>query len=59
MVELNTALSQMLLQQQVSLSVMNKVMDFQENSGEAIVEAMTNMTQAQDPIRGNLVDVSV
>lgn len=59
MVDLSTALSQLVLQQQIQLSVVNQAMDFHESNGEAIVEAMNELPQAQDPIRGNLFDVSI
>lgn len=56
---MSSALSAMQLQQQVQLSVVGKVMDFQEQSANALIETMSEIPMAQDPNRGQLFDVSV
>lgn len=59
MIDISTALSQIALQQQVQLSVVSQAMDFQESNGAAVIEAMAELPQAQDPIRGNVIDISI
>lgn len=59
MVEMSSALSAMMLQQQVQLSVASKAMDFQEVNANALIEQMAELPQAQDPIRGQNIDFSV
>lgn len=59
MQEISSALSAMMLEQQIQLSVINKAMDTQQQSADALIKAMNELPLAQDPFRGQRIDLSV
>ncbi|MBQ0138296.1 MAG: YjfB family protein [Kurthia sp.] len=59
MQEISSALSAMVLEQQVQLSIVNKAMDTQKQSADALIEAMNEIPMAQDPFRGQQIDISI
>lgn len=59
MVDLSSALSAIMLQQQVQLSVTSKVMDVQQQNASQLIDMMETVQPALDPTRGQLFDVSV
>lgn len=56
---INATIAPILLEQQVQINIVNKAMDTQQQSADALIKAMQELPQAQDPFRGQIIDFSV